>query len=275
MEVSFGELTMNGHRVFTGFIRDITERKQAEEERERLRRVQAELAHVTRVSTMGELTAALAHEIKQPIGAAATNAEACLRFIDRHEPDLPEAREAALEMIKDARRAAEIVDRIRLLYQRGSSQLERIDLNQMIKEMVIMMGDEANRHAVMMRTNLAQGLPIVMADRVQLQQALMNLILNGIEAMADTGGELSIKSELALDCQLLISVSDTGVGLPVENLEKIFNAFFTTKTRGTGLGLAITRSVIQSHGGHIWATSNSGGGATFKFALPIRQAAGA
>jgi PAS domain S-box-containing protein len=273
VEVSFGEMTTNGHRVFTGFIRDITERKQAEEERERLRQVQADLAHVTRVSTMGELTASLAHEIKQPIGAAATNAEACIRFIDRPEPDLPEAREAALEMIKDARRAADIIDRVRLLFQKGSSQLETVDLNQMIEEMVIITSAQANRHAVRIRTDLGQGFPNVTADRVQLQQALMNLMLNGIEAMQGTGGELRVSSRSTLDGQLLISVSDTGVGLPVEDLDKIFNAFFTTKAQGTGLGLAIARSVIESHGGRIWVTANSGGGATFQFTLPQRGAA--
>ena len=170
-----------------GTMVDVTERKRAEEARERVRQLEADLAHINRVSTMGELTASLAHEIKQPIGAAVTNAEACIRLIDRHEPDLPEAREAALEMIKDARRAADIIDRVRSLYQKGSSQLETVDLNQVIEEMVIMMGNEANRHAVTIRTDLAQGLPNVMADRVQLQQALMNLMLNGIEAMQGHG----------------------------------------------------------------------------------------
>jgi signal transduction histidine kinase len=252
---------------------DITEHKRAEEERERLRQLQADLARITRVSAMGELSASLAHEIKQPIGAAVTNAEACMRFIDRREPDLQEAREAAAEAVKDARRAAEIIDRTRLLYQKGSSQLEKVDLNQVIEEMVIMLGAEAYRHGVAISTDLAQGLPHVVADRVQLQQVLMNLMLNGIEAMQGKGGELEIKSQLVRDDQLLISVSDTGVGIPRENLDKIFNAFFTTKTRGTGLGLAITRSVIQSHGGHIWASANSGGGATFKFILPINEAA--
>jgi len=256
-----------------GTMVDVTESKQAKEARDRVRQLEADLAHTIRVSTMGELTASLAHEIKQPIGAAVTNAQSCLRLIDRLEPDLPEAREAALEMIKDARRAAEIIDRVRLLFQKGSSQLETIDLNQVIEEMVIMMGEEANQHAVTIRTELAQGIPNVMADRVQLQQALMNLMLNAIEAMQGKGGELRVESQLALDGQLLISVSDTGVGLPIENLDNIFNAFFTTKPRGTGLGLAITRSVIQSHGGHIWVTVNSGGGATFQFTLPIREAA--
>jgi PAS domain S-box-containing protein len=250
-----------------GTMVDITERKRSEEVRERVRQLEADLAHTSRVSTLGELTASLAHEIKQPIGAAVTNAEACIRLLDRDQPDLPEAREAALEMIQDARRAADIIDRVRSLCQKGSSELQTADLNQVIEEMVIIMGDEASRHAVTICTDLALGLPCVMADRVQLQQALMNLMRNGIEAMQGMGGELRIESLLGADRQLLISVSDTGVGLPIENADKLFNAFYTTKTRGTGLGLAITRSIIQSHGGRIWATANSGPGATFHFTL--------
>ena len=263
-----GELTQ-----VLGTMIDITERKETDLERERLRRVQADLAHITRVSTMGELTASLAHEIKQPIGAAVTNAEACIRFMDSEHPDLPEAREAAVEMIKDVRRAADIIDRVRSLYQKGRPQLEAVDLNKVIDEMIIMMDGEASRRAVTIRAELAQGLPHVMADRVQLQQALMNLMLNGIEAMQATGGELRLKSQSTQNGQLLISVADTGVGLPAEHLDEIFNAFFTTKIQGTGLGLAITRSVVQSHGGQIWAAANSEGGATFKFTLPIREAA--
>jgi PAS domain S-box-containing protein len=238
------------------------------QERERLRRAQAELAHINRVSTMGELTASLAHEIKQPIGAAVTNAEACVRLLDLDQPDLPEAREAALEMVKDARRAADIIDRVRSLYQKGSSKLDVVDLNEVIGEMVIMLQNEANRHSITIRTDLAGELPKVMADRVQLQQVLMNLMLNGIEAIRDTSGGLSIKSQLAENGQLLISVTDTGVGLPPENTDKMFDAFFTTKAQGTGLGLAITRSIIESHAGRIWATANSGRGATFYFTLP-------
>ena len=253
---------------FVGVAMDVTESKQAEEERERLRRVQADLAHVIRVSTMGELTASLAHEIKQPIGAAVTNAEACLRLLDRDQPDLPEAREAALEMARDARRAAEIIDRVRLLYQKGSPQLGVVDVNELIREVIVLLHNEANRHSVKMRTDLAEGLPPVTADRVQLQQALMNLMLNGIEAMRDTSGELGIKSQLTPDGQVLISVRDAGVGLPIEDLDKMFNAFFTTKLHGTGLGLSITRSIVESHGGRIWATANSGAGATFHFTLP-------
>ena len=187
------------------------------------------------------------------------------------EPDLPEAREAALEMIKDARRAADIIEHVRSLFRKGSSPQEIVDVNEVIQEMVVILQKEANRHSVRMRTDLADGLPNVMADRVQLQQALMNLMLNGIEAMRDTTGELSIKSQLGEDGQVLISVSDTGVGLPTGNADQIFNAFFTTKSQGTGLGLAITRSIVESHGGRIWATANSGPGATFQFTLPIGE----
>jgi PAS domain S-box-containing protein len=258
-------------RQLMGVVMDVTERRQAEEEHERLRQELANLAHLNRVSTIGELTASLAHEIKQPIGAAVTNADACVRLLDRDQPDLPEAREAALEMAKDARRAAEIIDRLRSLYQKGSSQLETIEINEVISEMVVMLQNDANRHSVTIRTVLAEGLPMVMADRVQLQQVLLNLMLNGIEAIRPASGELSIKSKVGDDSQLLISVTDTGVGLPTESTEQIFNPFFTTKSRGTGLGLAITRSIVESHGGRIWATSNSGPGATFYFTLPSRS----
>ena len=244
------------------------ERNRAEE---MLRHARAELAHINRVSTMGELTASLAHEIKQPIGAAVTNAETCLRLIDRRDPDLPEAREAASEMIKDARRAAEIIERVRSLFRKESSPREMVDVNEVIQEMVVMLQKEATRHSVTTSTDLDNGLTKVMADRVQLQQALLNLMLNGIEAMPDTTGELSIKSRLQEDGEVLISVSDTGEGLPAGNAEQIFSAFFTTKSQGTGLGLAITRSIVESHGGRIWATANSGPGTTFQFTLPTRE----
>jgi signal transduction histidine kinase/ligand-binding sensor domain-containing protein len=241
---------------------------------EMLRQAQAELAHINRVSTMGELTASLAHEIKQPIGAAVTNAEACLRLIDRREPDLPEAREAALEMVKDARRAADIIEHVRSLFRKGSSPQEVVDVNEVIREMVVMLQKEANRHSVRMSTDLTNGLPNVTADRVQLQQALMNLMLNGMEAMPDSTGELSIKSQFGEDGKVLISVSDTGVGLPTGRVDQMLNAFFTTKSQGSGLGLAITRSIVESHGGRIWAIANSGPGATFQFTLPFTEGGG-
>jgi PAS domain S-box-containing protein len=250
------------------FALDLTERKLAEAERERLRQLQVDLAYMSRVITVGQLGASLAHEIKQPIGAAVTNAEACVRILNRDGPDLPEAREAALEMVRDARRAADIIDRVRSLYQKGSSEPAMVDVNEVIGEMVVMLRSEANRHSVSMRADLAEGLPTVMADRVQLQQALMNLMLNGIEAMNDASGELSVRSKTTEDGQLLVSVSDCGIGLPVKYVERIFDAFFTTKPHGTGMGLSISRTIIESYGGHLWATPNAERGATFHFTLP-------
>ena len=240
------------------------------EDRKRAEQLQVDLAHMSRASTMSQLTASLAHEIKQPIGAAVTNAEACIRLLDRDSPDLPDAREAALEMARDARRAAEIIDRVRLLYQKGRLQSEPVDVNEAIGEMLTMLRNQAIHHSVTFRAELAEGLPTVMADRVQLQQVLMNLMLNGIEAMKDTGGELTIRSQLSEDGELLIAVTDNGMGLPAERADEIFSAFFTTKPQGTGLGLTITRSILESHGGRVWATANAGRGTTFYFTLPIR-----
>jgi PAS domain S-box-containing protein len=262
---ALGEVTQ-----MMGVIMDVTESRQAEQEQERLRQDLARLSHLNRVSTIGELTASLAHEIKQPIGAAVTNAEACLRFLDGDRLNLIEAREAASEMVLDARRAADIIDRVRSLYRKDSSHHETVDLNDLIREMIVMLRDEASRHSVTTCTDLAEGLPRVMGDRVQLQQVLMNLMLNGIEAMRDTPGELTIRSRLAEDQQVQISVADAGVGLPIGKAEQIFNAFFTTKPQGTGLGLVITRSIVESHGGRVWAAANSGRGTTFCFTLPIR-----
>ena len=172
-------------------------------------------------------------------------------------------------MVKDARRAADIIDRVRLLYQKGSTQPQEVDVNEVIGEMVVMLQNEANRKSITIRTDLAQELPKVTADRVQLQQVLMNLMLNGIEAMQGTSGELGIRSQ-ADGGKLLISITDTGMGLPSENAEQIFDPFFTTKPQGTGLGLAITRSIVEAHGGHVWASPNSGRGARFRLTLPTR-----
>ena len=200
---------------FVGTVMDVTERKRAEEERERLRQVQADLAHLSRVTTMSELTASLAHEIRQPISAALTNAKTCLRWLGRDDPDVAEAREAASRIVNDVTRAADIISRISLLFKKGALQRELVDVNELIREMIVLLRSEANRYSISIRIELAEDLPKVMADRVQLQQVFMNLMLNGIDAMKGTtgGGELTIKSE-ASDGQLLISVSDTGVGLP-------------------------------------------------------------
>jgi PAS domain S-box-containing protein len=248
------------------------ERKLAREERERLRQAQADLAHINRVTTMGELTASLAHEIKQPITAAFIDAKTCLRWLARDEPEVPAAREAASRLVTDVTRAADIISRISSLFKKGALQHEFVDLNELIQEMIVLLRSEAARYSILIRSELAEGLPNIMAERVQLQQVFMNLMLNGIDAMKDIGtaGELTIKSQQLKEGQLLVSVCDTGIGLPQQEAEQMFSAFFSTKAHGTGMGLPISRSIIESHGGRLWATSNSGRGASFHFTLPSK-----
>lgn len=247
------------------------ERKLAREARERLRQAQMELAHVNRVTTMGELTASLAHEVNQPIAAAVTSANSCVRWLAGDVPNLEKARAAADRIVKDGTRAAEIISRIRLLFQKSAPQLESVDVNKVIEEMIVLLRGEATRYSISIRTELAADLPPVMGDPVQLQQVMMNLLVNGIDAMkgVDESRELAIKSQLAEDGKLLVSVSDTGVGLPTEG-DQIFNAFFTTKPHGTGMGLRICRSIVESHGGRLWAANNSLRGANFNLTLPAK-----
>ena len=255
---------------FVGTVIDVTERKKAEEAREALRETQAALARVSRVNTMGELTASLAHEVNQPIAAASTNANTCLRWLAADTPNIEEARAAAMRIVTDVKRAGEIISRIRQLFQKGSSEREFVDINEIIREMIVLLRGETTRYNIIVRTDLAADLPRVMADRVQLQQLLMNLMINGVEAMKAVDGprELSIKSQSAQDAPLMLSVSDTGVGLPQHQADQIFNPFFTTKGDGTGMGLRISRSIIESHGGRLWAAVNSPRGASFCFTLP-------
>jgi PAS domain S-box-containing protein len=272
VEISLSPLETEEGTLVSGAVRDLTERTRAEEA---LRQAKADLAHVSRVTTMGELTASLAHEIKQPIAAAVTDAKTCLRWLGREQPDLAEARDAASRIIKDATRAADIISRVRLLFEKGTAQKELVDVNEVVREMIVLLGSEANRHSISIRIELAEDLPKVMADRVQLQQVFMNLMLNGIDAMKEMtgGGELAIKSQRTENEQLVVSVSDTGVGLPAEQGDQIFNAFFTTKPHGTGMGLRISRSIVESHGGRLWAADNSPRGARFYFTLPSAGAA--
>jgi C4-dicarboxylate-specific signal transduction histidine kinase len=234
---------------------------------EALRLAQSDLARVNRVTTMGELTASLAHEVSQPIAAAVTDANTCLRWLTRDQPDLEEAREAASRMVKDASRAAEIVSRIRALFKKGIPQRELVDINQIIREMIALMHGEASRHSISVETELTADLPQLVGDRVQLQQVLMNLMINGLDAMKDGKGrrELAIKSQRVGDNQLQVSVSDTGVGLPHQHADQIFDAFFST-----GMGLRISRTIVESHGGRLWGSDNSPRGASFYFTLPIK-----
>jgi PAS domain S-box-containing protein len=263
-----------GAGEFAGYIGsniDVTDFKRVEEERERLRQLQAELAHRNRLAMMGELAASLAHEINQPITGAAVSGRACVNWLKYDAPNVTEARDAASAMVADVTRAADIIDRIRSLYRRGAPRSELVDVNESIREMISLLKDTANQNSVSIRIELCHRLPAISADRVQLQQVLMNLMLNGIEAMKDRGGEITIISNKTENNQILISVRDTGIGLP-EGSELIFTAFFTTKPQGTGMGLAISRSIIESHGGHLWASANTGQGATFHFTLPLERA---
>ncbi len=245
------------------------ERKHAEEAR---REAQAELARVSRVTTMGELTASLAHEVNQPIAAAVTNANTCLRWLAGGNPNLEEARAAAMRIAKDGTRAAEIINRIRLLFKKGTPQRELVDINEVIREMIVLLRSEAARHNILVGTELATDLPQVMGDRVQLQQVMMNLMINGIDAMKDADGtrNLAIKSQRGENERILVTVSDTGVGLPAQQADQIFKAFFTTKPHGTGMGLSISRSIVESHDGRLWAAENSPRGANFCFTLPTK-----
>src|ERR1700758_5283855 len=253
-----------------GISTDIEDRKRAEQEREELR---ADLAHVNRVSMLGELAASLSHELKQPIAAAILSANTCIRWLKRDRPNVDKAIETASRIVNDGSRAAEIIDRLRSLYKKYPPRRELVDVNEMVCEMLLLLRGEVNRYSIVTRTELDPDLPQITADRVQLQQVFMNLMLNAVEAMKETGGELTIKAGLNQEGQLLISISDTGIGLPLENTERIFDAFHTTKPQGTGMGLAITRSILESHGGRIWATPNRGAGATFHFTLPVEAEA--
>ncbi len=241
------------------------ERKQAEEA---MRQAQAELTRVSRATTMGELTASLAHEVNQPIAAAVTDANTCLRWLTREHPDVEEAREAALRVVKDTTRAAEIISRIRLFFKKSASRRELVDVNDLVREMIVFLHSEATRYNIVVGADLSTDLPRVTGDRVQLQQVLMNLMTNGIEAMKNIDGtrRLMLRS-LAEKEQVLLSVSDTGVGLPAQQADQIFDAFFTTKLDGTGMGLRISRSIVESHGGRLWAENNSPRGASFHFTL--------
>jgi PAS domain S-box-containing protein len=244
-----------------GAATDIEDRKRAEQ-------LQTDLAHTNRLSILGELVASISHELAQPITATTNNARASLRWLQRDPPDLTEVRKGTERIIEAGTFASEIINRLRSLYKKAPPKRELVAINEVVGEMVLLLRSEANEYAVSIRTDLAPDLPKITADRVQLQQVLMNLMLNGIEAMKETGGVLTVKTGRGEGGQVLTSVSDTGVGLPAGRADEIFNAFFTTKPQGSGMGLAISRSIVEWHGGRLWATSNDGRGATVHFTLP-------
>lgn len=252
---------------FVGTTTDIDDQKRIEAA---LRQAQGDLARISRITTMGELAASLAHEISQPISGAITNANVCLRKLGHDKLDLDEVRAAVARISRDAQRAAEIIRRIRSQFEKGAPKQQTLDVNEIIPETIAILRDEAARYDISIRTVLAADLPQIVGDRVQLQQVAMNLIVNSLEAMKGVGGmrELVIQSERAENKEILVSFTDTGIGLPPQLLEQIFEPFFTTKPHGTGMGLRISRSIIESHGGRLWAESTAGRGATFHLSLP-------
>ena len=251
------------------FVIDITERKRAELERQRLLQLQADLAHVNRISLMGELAASLSHELKQPVMAAILDSNTCLGWLSRDTPDVERARQAATRVVKGATLAAEFIDRLRSFYKKEAPSVrEIVNVNEVAREMLDLLCSQAAQNSVSLRADLTAEPASVTADLVQLRQVLMNLILNGIEAMQESGGELTVTSRVAPDGELTISVSDTGSGLPAEHSDRIFETFFSTKPQGSGMGLSISRSIVESHGGRLWATANAGRGATFHFTVP-------
>ncbi len=268
-------ISLENALLYADLQRENNERKLAEEElrkREaRIRRLEAELAHATRVTTLGELSASIAHEVGQPLGAIVTSGEACLRWLGHRTPHPEEVRACVEHMIAEGRRASEIVLRVRSLTSRAAPQKTQLELNDVVNEVVALVQREVLHHRISLRLKLACELPPVLGDRVQLQQVLINLVINGIQAMADIGDdsrELLIESRRDKEGYVVVAVQDSGPGIDPANADRLFEAFFTTKSHGMGMGLSICRSIIEAHGGQLWASSNAGQGATFQFSLP-------
>jgi PAS domain S-box-containing protein len=261
----------SGEIEFVGAVTDVTSHRRAEAE---LHEAQANLAHVTRVTALGELAASIAHEVNQPLAAVVTNAAACLRWLDREPANLKEARGTLQSIIKDGNRAGEVIQRVRALANKTADQKAPLDVNEVVNEVISLAQHELSSHRVALRLELAPALPLILADRIQLQQVILNLVINAIEAMQpvkDRPRELVIRTRQDEASQVLVTVSDCGVGVAAENADRLFDAFFTTKSSGMGMGLSICRSIVDAHGGRLSATGHVGPGATFQFTLPLHQ----
>ncbi|WP_456759600.1 PAS domain-containing sensor histidine kinase [Bradyrhizobium sp. USDA 4011] len=263
--------TPSGDTEFIGAVTDVTARKRAQAE---LHEAQTNLAHVTRVTALGELAASIAHEVNQPLAAVVANAAACLRWLNRAAPDLNEARGAVRSIISDGNRAGEVIQRVRALVNKTTGQMAPLDINEAINEVIGLVQHELQSHLVSLQLDLAAALPPVVADRIQLQQVILNLVVNGIEAMqpvTDRSRELVIRTRHDDAGQILVTVTDSGVGVATENAERLFDAFYTTKASGMGMGLSICRSIVEAHRGRLSVSRNIGPGTTFQFTLPLRQ----
>jgi C4-dicarboxylate-specific signal transduction histidine kinase len=252
----------------------VTERKRAQDEREQLRQLEADLVHMNRVSTMGELAASLSHEILHPIATARNNAWAGMRFLEMSPPNLDKAKVALGCVVRDADRAKDIVGRMRDQIKKAPPRKERFDFNEAIDEVIVIVRSTIAKNRIVVRTHLMNGLVAIRGDRVQLQQVLVNLILNAVEAMSsveDRARELSIRTEQSQSGGIFVAVHDTGFGIDPGNLERVFEPFYTTKTSGVGMGLSICQTIIKHHGGRLWVSANEPRGAVFQFTLPAAQ----
>jgi PAS domain S-box-containing protein len=270
VEVSFGEMTAHEGKVFTGFIRDITEKKQAQEE---LRYTQAELARMMRVMAMGQLTASIAHEVSQPLSGILMNASTCLRMLSSQPPNLDGARETVRRTIRDSNRATDVITRLRTLFSRKQANIEPVDLNEAAQEVIVLLGGELKKNRVILQQHFSDALPRVMGDRVQLQQVILNLVRNASDAMVsvdDRPRRLTILTRVEGD-DVHLHVQDSGVGFDPGTADQLFQSFFTTKQEGMGVGLSLSRSIVEAHRGRLWATRNEGPGATFAFSVPCNQ----
>jgi PAS domain S-box-containing protein len=266
-----GALFEEGGNEGVSFVLDLREQKRAEEVRERLRQAQAELAHLTGVMTIGQIAASIAHEVNQPLSGIVTNASTCLRMLNANPPNLEGARETARRTIRDGNRASEVITRLRAMFSRKNATFEPVDLNEAVKEVIALSLSELQRNRVVLQLDVADDLPPVLGDQIQIQQVILNLLRNGADAMStvhDRPRELLIKTEGDEDSGVRLSVKDTGVGLAPQFEEKLFEAFYTTKSDGMGIGLSVCRSIMESHRGRLWAVPNEGPGATFLFTIP-------
>jgi C4-dicarboxylate-specific signal transduction histidine kinase len=273
MAVTYSPLRLGSGRVEVSLVitRDLTDHMLSSEA---LRAAQAELAHANRVATVGQMTASISHEVNQPIAAAVTNAHAALRWLESRPPNLEEVRQAVGRIIENARRADDVIGQIRAMIKKAPPRKDRFDLNEAVLDIIALTRSEVLRHGVSLHTGLATGLPALDGDRIQLQQVILNLVVNAVEAMSgidDEMRELRISSERDASGGVLVTVRDSGPGLDPKSVDRIFDAFHTTKPGGMGLGLAICRSITEAHGGRLWVSANKPRGAAFQFTLPPAQ----